>query len=660
MQRGPAIGRRCSFCAAKPNHRHSAFSLAAQFPVFSPSFLEMTSPKKCSSDARKYRTRHKYRGKRRKTVKKTTAGNDARDAPTSVRPTADTGHRDSGEIDAAVDFVSASQKKMEFFKSESRSVGAPAASTVLCEIGALTALVTGSACPTCCERKLAVREAAEKRKGLSSHLELRCENTDCPESVLSFTHTSKRIVSAGACGDSGANTRYDSGSSRDGFAVNVKAVLAARAIGVGYDQLSRFCAIIGLPKPLHHKTFHAISKKLHGAAMEAVSQNLELARKVTKDAVGGGDVPVMFDGTWQKRGHKSHNGVGTAVSLDTGLCLDFEVLSNYCLACSIHKDMGDDDEVWQAFHRPVCEKNTECSSHAMEPEAAVRIWQRTSSYETPLRFTSFLSDGDSKAFTAVCGAEVYGDTVIEKEECTNHVAKRLGTALRKMTTPLPRGEKLTVAAIQKLQTYYQIAITNNKGSVRSMYTAIWASYFHCCSSDGASSHKFCPAEPDSWCKHRRAEALGEPTPRHTPLLTKAQGLAIMPIYKRLTDEKLLARCLHGKTQNAAESLNSKIWLLCPKTKFASRTSVETATAIAVLWYNKGHAGFEEVLQEIGLLPPGELVTHSDHSDDMRIKKMNLKRTAEARAHRRNAVKRARTEETNRRSREGPSYSAGAF
>lgn len=88
--------------------------------MFAPRFLEMTSLKKGSSDVRKYRTRHKYRGKRRKALRRTTAANDARDAP--VRPTADIGHHDIGnhgssEIDAAVVFVSASQKKMEFFKS---------------------------------------------------------------------------------------------------------------------------------------------------------------------------------------------------------------------------------------------------------------------------------------------------------------------------------------------------------------------------------------------------------------------------------------------------------------------------------------------------------------------------------------------------------------
>ncbi|CAN8014692.1 unnamed protein product [Ixodes persulcatus] len=619
----------------------------------------MASPKKRGADYRKCRTRNKYRGKRRRTrLPKATAKDDALDAQTSHRPNVNSEPRDSAsEIEAALKFVSASQKKIGFFENEPRLVGAPAVTVVLCEIGALTALVRGSICPTCNGSELRVREAAQKRKGLSAFLELFCENADCPESTLSSTHTSRQITSAS---DHGASVRYDSGSSRDSFAVNVKALMAARTIGAGHDQLSRFCAILGLPRPMHHKTFNAISKKLHGAAMRAVSQNLELARNITKDAAGGRDVPVMFDGTWQKRGHKSHNGVGTVVSLDTGLCLDFQVLSNYCHACSIHKDMGDDEEAWQAFHHPVCEKNTDCSSHEMEPAAAVQIWQRTSSYETSLRFTSFLSDGDSKVYAAVCEAKVYGDSTIEKEECTNHVSKRLGTALRKLATPLPRGEKLKDSTIQKLQMYYKIAITSNKGSVRGMYTAIWASYFHSCSSDGADSHNFCNAGPNSWCKHKRAEALGEPAPHHTPLLTKAQGMAILPIYKRLTDEKFLARCLHGKTHNAAESLNSKIWLLCPKTKFASRTTVETATAIAVLWYNKGHTGFERVLEEIGVLPSEDLAMHGDQCDPTRIKKINTKQTAEARAHRRSTVKRARSEEANRKSQEGQSYCAGGF
>ncbi|KAH6928310.1 hypothetical protein HPB50_014119 [Hyalomma asiaticum] len=91
-----------------------------------------------------------------------------------------------------------------------------------------------------------------------------------------------------------------------------------------------------------------------------------------------------------------------------------------------------------------------------------------------------------------------------------------------------------------------------------------------------------------------------------------------------------------------------------------RTTVETATALAVLWYNKGHRGFEKLLEGIGILPSQDLATHGDHCDVMRIRKMNLKQTAEARAHRRNTAKRARVEDTDRKSREGPSYGAGDF
>ncbi|XP_075748832.1 uncharacterized protein LOC142814262 [Rhipicephalus microplus] len=294
----------------------------------------------------------------------------------------------------------------------------------------------------------------------------------------------------------------------------------------------------------------------------------------------------------------------------------------------------------------------------METEAAVRIWKRTDSYSTPLQFTTFLSDGDSKAYTAVSELNLYEGVPVLKEDCTNHVAKRLGTALRKLK--MPRGQKLKDATIHKLQCYFQVAITSNRGSVRNMYCAVWASYFHSCSRDGASSHKFCPDGDTSWCKHKRAQALGEPAPPHTPILTPSQGKAMLPVYKRLTEEKLLQRCVKGQTQNAAESLNSKIWLLCPKTKFATRTVVETATAIAVLWFNRGHSGFEEVLQELGVLPSKESLSLGKDANKRRISSMTAKVTAEARAHRRSAAKKSRLDEAARRDCEGPTYGAGSF
>ncbi|KAH6944606.1 hypothetical protein HPB50_004247 [Hyalomma asiaticum] len=75
------------------------------------------------------------------------------------------------------------------------------------------------------------------------------------------------------------SVRYDSGSSRDSFAVNVKAVLAAHAVDAGHDQLSQFARFSDF-RARCTTTFNGISEKLHGAAMKAVSQNLERGRTV--------------------------------------------------------------------------------------------------------------------------------------------------------------------------------------------------------------------------------------------------------------------------------------------------------------------------------------------------------------------------------------------
>lgn len=48
--------------------------------------------------------------------------------------------------------------------------------------------------------------------------------------------------------------------------------------------------------------------KVHNAAMDAISQNPVKSMEHTKSEAGGHDSAAMYDGTWQKRGHNSHNG----------------------------------------------------------------------------------------------------------------------------------------------------------------------------------------------------------------------------------------------------------------------------------------------------------------------------------------------------------------
>ena len=63
--------------------------------------------------------------------------------------------------------------------------------------------------------------------------------------------------------------------------------------------------------------------------------------------------------------------------------------------------------------------------------AAEAIWKR-SVMTTKMRYTTLLSDGDAKTFKHLCDLHVYGpDCAIMKEECINHIAKCLGTGLKK-------------------------------------------------------------------------------------------------------------------------------------------------------------------------------------------------------------------------------------
>ncbi|GFV13543.1 uncharacterized protein TNCV_67461 [Trichonephila clavipes] len=75
----------------------------------------------------------------------------------------------------------------------------------------------------------------------------------------------------------------------------------------------------------------------------------------------------------------------------------------------------------------------------MEVAGALSIFQRSQSLYN-VRYTKYLGDGDSKAFTSIVENKVYGDHCsVEKLECIGHVMKRMGTRLRRLKTKM-RGD----------------------------------------------------------------------------------------------------------------------------------------------------------------------------------------------------------------------------
>ena len=60
-------------------------------------------------------------------------------------------------------------------------------------------------------------------------------------------------------------------------------------------------------------------------------RKMTLKEKYTDDAIV--DIDASFDGTWQKRGYSSLNGITTAITRDTGKCFDYRIMTKKCKAC---------------------------------------------------------------------------------------------------------------------------------------------------------------------------------------------------------------------------------------------------------------------------------------------------------------------------------------
>ena len=60
---------------------------------------------------------------------------------------------------------------------------------------------------------------------------------------------------------------------------------------------------------------------------------------------------------------------------------------------------------------------------------------------------------------------------------------------------------------------------------------------------------------------------------------------VKAVFDDLWDESLLNRCLHGKTQNANEAFNGKIWNRIPKTIFIKYKQFQMAVHDAAVHFN---------------------------------------------------------------------------
>ncbi|ROT82000.1 hypothetical protein C7M84_024854 [Penaeus vannamei] len=326
-------------------------------------------------------------------------------------------------------------------------------------------------------------------------------------------------------------------------------------------------------------------------AHERVKEFYRTDQNVAPDADGISDIIVSFDCAWETRGHQSHIGLAFIVEANTGAILDKQVLCNLCSVCERKRQSlpANDYANWFLSHTH-CSKNFDGPAGRMEAEEAQRMFLRSTDFG--LWYAYFVGDGDSSAYRSV--RFIYGpDREVVKYVSVNHVGKRMGTRLRKLkgtlTTPVTtrtgrvmRRSLLACTLINKnIDLSSRLSTLALKRSIKPAWRtcgrtqrAFLLSFFQ----------RFLGAAPvlsrcaDSWCFYNTARAAGRVPRSHSQenLFLRTVPPAVLQeiraVYEDLTKDDLLSRCLPEYTQNPNESLQSKVWRKCSKSKFAGKLS----------------------------------------------------------------------------------------
>ena len=186
-------------------------------------------------------------------------------------------------------------------------------------LGVLERLVGTLLCPDCCDNNLYVDTDESKRKGLASYIIIRCR---CGYSHGEYTSPVINPVEE-------QERRGGEGT----FDINIRSVYAMRSCGQGHSALERFCGMMNMPQPITKKNYSQLSSKLKDGAKFIAEASMVVAANEVKAKEGTSDIGVSVDGTWQKRGFASLNGVVVAISTSNSKVLDVETMSRHCKSC---------------------------------------------------------------------------------------------------------------------------------------------------------------------------------------------------------------------------------------------------------------------------------------------------------------------------------------
>ena len=192
--------------------------------------------------------------------------------------------------------------------------------------------------------------------------------------------------------------------------------------------------------------------------------------------------------------------------------------------------------------------------------------------------------------------------------------------------------------------------------IKVMQGDIMAVLYHSCNISEKQRHKYCPSGINSWCQFQRIGTFDNKDHHLDAVFFEL----LEPIFKRLSDESLLRRCLPGFSQNSNESLNSLVWVRAPKHRYYGPQRVEMAAMGAVLQFNDGAASKHLVMEKAGIPAGDHSASISAEKDKKRMHFSKCKASQKPKMVRRKLRQGKLKADEERRMHEGSSYSAGKF
>lgn len=427
--------------------------------------------------------------------------------------------------------------------------------------------------------------------------------------------------------------------------INIELVLAARVSGCGYSAMKHFSACMNLNEPPNEHIWSQTQDVLHDAferrANWSMDRAIEEATRHALETTGFADIAASFDGSWRGHGFNSIVGYTSGASVYLDKLIGVDVRHKTCSVC---KGKGD------CRLGPDCGKNHKGSSGSMEAEGAKAIVKKIFD-DNHVKITKYLGDGDSRAFGRVKQqiGELDLDWTIEKLECANHIAKRIGARLREAVKKIKGlggrgGGKLTVAVINQIQRYYTWIIYSSEGNVELMQKRILAMFDHIASSDDNPQHDNC--DP-FFCKYNKIIASdSDNVYYHEDHFHVRKDIMdqVKKIFVDLSSKDLMEKVAHRRTQNTNECANSTLWNLISKNGFSHRGVVELSAYMAVCFYNEGRIAILDVLSSLGV-PLGEgMADKFKKEDQLRVQKKARKEAEEKMSRKRKRAERTEDED----------------